>query len=74
MGVFESIGYARAAASLASMGMHKEAKELMLHRAKAKDTVKELNRLSDRELHDIGIHRGEIRSIAYGYSDNQRAA
>jgi len=29
-----------------------------------KDTVKELSRLTDAELNDIGINRGDIRSIA----------
>ena len=29
-----------------------------------KNTVTELNRLSDRELNDIGIHRSMIHSIA----------
>lgn len=29
-----------------------------------KKTVNELNRLSDRELHDIGIHRCDIDRIA----------
>ncbi|MEJ2626438.1 MAG: DUF1127 domain-containing protein [Pseudolabrys sp.] len=28
-------------------------------------SVSELNRLGDRELADIGIHRGDIRRIAW---------
>lgn len=29
-----------------------------------RDTVSELNRLSNRELADLGIHRSEIHSVA----------
>lgn len=29
-------------------------------------TVNELNRLSDRELNDLGINRGSIKEIARG--------
>lgn len=29
-----------------------------------KQTVKELNNMTDRDLFDIGIHRTEIRSVA----------
>jgi len=31
----------------------------------ARQTIKELSRLSDHELNDLGIPRGEIYSIAY---------
>ena len=31
----------------------------------ARQTIKELSRLSDYELNDLGIARGEIYSIAY---------
>ena len=34
--------------------------------AKARQTIKELNALTTRELNDIGIGRGDIHSIAYG--------
>jgi uncharacterized protein YjiS (DUF1127 family) len=71
---FEVLGTARAASQLANMGYLAEAKELMVQNAKAKQTIKELSALTDKELQDIGIARGEIRSVAYGYSDNQRAA
>ena len=29
-----------------------------------RSTIKELNRLSDRELKDIGLHRGMIHTVA----------
>lgn len=32
-------------------------------------TIAELSRLSEKELRDIGINRGDIYSIAYGDSD-----
>lgn len=31
----------------------------------ARQTINELGKLTDKELNDIGIHRGEIYSIAY---------
>lgn len=31
---------------------------------KYRQTVNELGRMSNRELHDLGIHRSEIRRIA----------
>jgi uncharacterized protein YjiS (DUF1127 family) len=34
-----------------------------------RQTIKELNRLSDKELTDIGISRGDIYSVANGSSD-----
>lgn len=34
--------------------------------AKARQTIKELNALSNRELNDIGIGRGDIHGIVYG--------
>lgn len=37
----------------------------LAHRAKVNSTIKELSKLSDRELNDIGISRGEIWSIAH---------
>jgi uncharacterized protein YjiS (DUF1127 family) len=37
-----------------------------------RETVRELNRLSDRELADLGINRSMIKSIAMeGHYDNQ---
>ena len=34
------------------------------HRKRANETYKELNKLSNRELSDIGISRSDIRAIA----------
>jgi len=39
----------------------------------AQITIKELSRLSDRELNDMGLARGDIYSVAYGSSDHVRA-
>lgn len=61
---FELVGTSRAASALAAQGLVKEAKELMLHQAKVRQTIAELNKLTDRELNDIGISRGEIYDIA----------
>ena len=36
----------------------------MAKRAERRETFKTLHRLTDRELNDIGISRGDIRSIA----------
>jgi uncharacterized protein YjiS (DUF1127 family) len=38
------------------------------HRAQVRNTIKELNKLSDYELHDIGLHRSMINYIAEGGS------
>ena len=40
----------------------KEARE---ENAIARETIKELSKLSDKELNDIGINRGEIYSVAH---------
>ena len=36
------------------------------HRAMVNQTIKELSRLSDRELNDMGLARGDIWSVAHG--------
>ena len=36
----------------------------------ARQTIKELSALTDHELNDLGIARGEIWSIAYELDDN----
>jgi len=40
------------------------------HRREIRTTIDELHRLTDKELVDIGISRGEIYSIAHGTSDH----
>ena len=46
--------------------------ELRAKRRLYKQTVRELDGLSDRELRDLGITRGMIRSVAMeSYYDNQ---
>jgi uncharacterized protein YjiS (DUF1127 family) len=37
-----------------------------------RQTIKQLSRLSDKELTDIGISRGDIHSVANGSSDHIR--
>ena len=44
------------------------------HHKQVQITIKELSRLGDRELNDMGIARGDIYSIAHGTSDHKRAA
>jgi uncharacterized protein YjiS (DUF1127 family) len=39
-----------------------------------KQTMKELARLNDRELNDIGIARGDIWAVAHGDTDYARNA
>jgi len=36
------------------------------HRAMVNRTIKELSALSDRELNDMGLARGDIWSVAHG--------
>lgn len=40
---------------------------------KIKETIKELRKLSDKELNDIGIARGDIISVARGDETLKRA-
>jgi uncharacterized protein YjiS (DUF1127 family) len=61
----ELMGYAVAASRLANMGMIDQAKELMIQREKTRKTIQELSALTDRELNDIGINRGDISRIAH---------
>jgi uncharacterized protein YjiS (DUF1127 family) len=37
----------------------------------ARQTIKELSRLSDHELNDLGIARGEIYSVAYDLEERR---
>ena len=40
--------------------------EQLAEQKKVQKTIEELSRLTDNELHDIGINRGLIRSVAEG--------
>jgi len=42
----------------------KDIRQAMEDRNRINDTVKELSKLSDKQLNDIGINRGDIYSIA----------
>lgn len=44
----------------------KRLQKQMAHRANVRKTIQELNKLSNRELQDIGIGRSDIRSVAEG--------
>ena len=39
-----------------------------------KRTIKELNQLSDAELNDIGLGRGDIYSVAHGDPHHKKSA
>lgn len=44
------------------------------HNRNVRITIKELSKLSDRELNDIGIARGDIWAVAHGDGDYARNA
>lgn len=44
----------------------KELNAKRIHNAKIRQTIKELHQLSDYELNDIGIARGDIYGVATG--------
>lgn len=79
LGLFELVGLSRAASQLASQGYYNEAKALMTEfhkkreeKTKAKNTIKELKKLSDRELDDLGISRYDIN--VQGVLNHKRVA
>jgi uncharacterized protein YjiS (DUF1127 family) len=43
------------------------------HQREVNITIAELSRLTDRELNDMGITRGDIYAIAHGDETHQRA-
>ena len=43
-------------------------KNTIRHNKKIKETINELSKLSDKELRDIGINRGDIWTLANGVS------
>ena len=44
----------------------KELNAKRIERARVNSTIKQLSKLSDRELYDIGISRGDIYGVARG--------
>jgi len=46
-------------------GWFKRLQATLAHRANVNKTIKELSKLNDRELNDIGIARGDIWAIAH---------
>lgn len=44
------------------------------HRRKINSTIKELNALTDRELNDIGLSRGDIWAVAHDDTSFKRVA
>ena len=51
----------------------KELRAEMRLNSKIRQTVKELNQLTDRELNDIGIARGDIYMVARGDETHRRS-
>lgn len=51
----------------------KDLKTGMTRRSQVKTTIRELGQLTDKELNDIGIGRGDIYSIANGDPDHKRS-
>ena len=49
-------------------------KRNLAHQAKVNATINELSKLTDRELNDIGISRGDIWSIAHEDASFKRFA
>lgn len=43
--------------------------EKRIHRNQVRETIKQLSALSDRELNDMGLTRGDIYSVAHGTAD-----
>jgi len=50
-------------------GLFKDIKTNRKEMSSARKTLKELNKLSDADLLDIGLCRGDIRNVAYGKHD-----
>ena len=47
--------------------------ETIRRRRNMNQTISELNRLNDRDLRDIGIHRSQIETVARGVIDFHRS-
>ena len=50
-------------------GLFKDIKTNRKEMSSARKTLKELNKLSDADLLDIGLCRGDIQNVAYGKHD-----
>jgi uncharacterized protein YjiS (DUF1127 family) len=58
----------------AILDFFRDLKRSYAHAKRVKATIKELSRLSDRELNDIGLARGDIWAIAHEDADYKRFA
>ena len=54
------------------MGLIRGIAETLRRRSNMNDTVRELHKLRDYELRDIGIHRSQIEGVARGIIDFHR--
>lgn len=54
-------------------GWLKRIRNEMKRRADIRATIKQLSALSDRELNDMGLSRGDIYSVAHGTTDIRRS-
>ena len=53
----------------ALLDLFKDARTTRKDISEAKRTIRELSKLSDADLLDIGLCRGDIRNVAYGKHD-----
>ena len=58
----------------AVLDFFRDIKRSYARRQRVNATIKELNRLSDRELNDIGLARGDIWAVAHEDADYKRFA
>ena len=56
----------------ALLDLFKDANSSRKEMSTARKTIKELNKLSDKDLLDIGICRGDIWSVAHNKTDELR--
>jgi len=56
----------------ALLDLFKDANSSRKEMSTARKTIKELNKLSDKDLLDIGICRGDIWSVAHNKTDGLR--
>lgn len=54
-------------------GWFKNIRKEMKRRADIRTTIKQLSALSDRELNDMGLSRGDIYTVAHGTTDIRRS-